>query len=109
MTDLPTEGHRPIINILGDQVALGPPRRDLLPTYERWMNDFDTLYLAGYIPGPRTVEALAELFVHELQDGIGDTGRYRLAMVSTDFPRVPAPGAAAVMSLGLLALARRRR
>jgi RimJ/RimL family protein N-acetyltransferase len=59
VADTPTHEHRPIINILGDRVALGPPRRDLLPTYERWMNDFDTLYLAGYIPGPRTLEGLS--------------------------------------------------
>src|SRR5689334_263285 len=29
-----------------------------MPTYERWMNDFDALYLAGFIPTARTLEAL---------------------------------------------------
>jgi len=32
---------RPILNIIGASVALGPLRRDLLPYYERWMNDFE--------------------------------------------------------------------
>lgn len=34
-------GDPPILNIIGEQVALGPIRRDLVPLYQRWMNDFD--------------------------------------------------------------------
>jgi len=32
---------QPIINIVGDQVALGPVKRDLLPLYQKWFNDFE--------------------------------------------------------------------
>lgn len=31
----------PILNIVGSQVALGPPRRDLLAIYLKWINDFE--------------------------------------------------------------------
>ncbi len=31
----------PVINIEGEKVALGPRRRDLLPLYQRWINDFE--------------------------------------------------------------------
>lgn len=62
MTDTPTPDPPPLINIQGDRVALGPLRRDLLPTYTRWMNDFDTLYLAGYTPRPRTLEEMTGSF-----------------------------------------------
>lgn len=31
----------PIISIVGERVALGPLRRDLVPLYERWVNDFE--------------------------------------------------------------------
>lgn len=31
----------PILNLLGEQVALGPLQRDLLPLYSRWANDFE--------------------------------------------------------------------
>jgi diamine N-acetyltransferase len=31
----------PILNILGDKVALGPHHRDLLPLYQKWVNDFE--------------------------------------------------------------------
>lgn len=27
------------VNIVGELVTLGPLRRDLVPTYQRWMND----------------------------------------------------------------------
>jgi diamine N-acetyltransferase len=48
---------RPIINIEGDRVALGPHRRDLLPTYQRWINDFEALRTLGAgPPQPTTME-----------------------------------------------------
>ncbi len=31
---------RPVVNIVGEKVALGPFTRDLLPAYHRWHNDF---------------------------------------------------------------------
>jgi RimJ/RimL family protein N-acetyltransferase len=50
-------GDYPVVNIVGDRVALGPQRRDLLPTYHRWINDFQALRtLGGVAPGPTTME-----------------------------------------------------
>ena len=46
----------PVVNILGEKVALGPHRRDLLPTYQRWINDFGTLRTLGMPPRPMTLE-----------------------------------------------------
>jgi len=37
----------PIVNITGERVALGPLRRDLLPDYQRWLNDFGTAPMLG--------------------------------------------------------------
>ena len=31
----------PILNIVGEKVALGPLRRDLIALYDRWFNDFE--------------------------------------------------------------------
>jgi len=47
----------PIINIVGEKVKLGPIRRDLLPTYLRWINDFDVVRTMGMQMGPMTMEA----------------------------------------------------
>jgi RimJ/RimL family protein N-acetyltransferase len=52
---------RPIVNILGERVALGPLHRGLLPFIERWNNDFRTVDLGGDDPRPRTSEALSAL------------------------------------------------
>ncbi len=34
------ESERPILNLIGEKVALGPIRRDLVALYQRWINDF---------------------------------------------------------------------
>ena len=46
----------PIISILGEQVALGPLRRDLIPTYTRWRNDPLVARTMNYTGGPVTLE-----------------------------------------------------
>ena len=47
---------RPIINIEGELVALGPIRRDLLPIYQRWINDFEVTRTLALYPSPITEE-----------------------------------------------------
>ncbi len=46
----------PIVNITGARVALGPIRRDLVPTYQRWLNDFAMLRTLDVSPQPMTLE-----------------------------------------------------
>src|SRR5215217_9234319 len=46
----------PILNIEGDLVALGPLRRDLLPLYQRWINDLHTMRTLDLPPRPLTIE-----------------------------------------------------
>ena len=41
------EDQQPIINIVGEKVALGPLRRDLVPLHQRWSNDFEVTRFAG--------------------------------------------------------------
>ncbi|MBX6342472.1 MAG: GNAT family N-acetyltransferase, partial [Thermomicrobiaceae bacterium] len=47
---------RPDLAILGERVALGPLRRDLVPTYQRWFNDFGTFRTLGAPPRPLTLD-----------------------------------------------------
>jgi len=51
------DAERPIVNIVGERVALGPIRRDLLPLYQRWFNDFSTLRTLAIPPHPLTMES----------------------------------------------------
>ena len=46
----------PIFNIVGEKVALGPLRKDLVPTYTRWYNNYHTLRTLGTTPVPLTLE-----------------------------------------------------
>ena len=52
-------GPFPIVNIVGERVALGPLHRGLLPLLERWENDFWTVDRGGGDPRPATAEAVA--------------------------------------------------
>lgn len=47
---------RPVINVEGQRVALGPYRRDHIPIYQAWINDFGTIRTLKLPPGPMTVE-----------------------------------------------------
>ena len=48
---------RPILNVVGQPVALGPQRRDLMPLVERWLNDFTILAPLDVPLRPLTREA----------------------------------------------------
>jgi RimJ/RimL family protein N-acetyltransferase len=52
----------PVLNVVGDRVALGPIRRDLLPTYQRWVNDLAAGDRLGMLPRPMTLEAEVEWY-----------------------------------------------
>lgn len=47
---------RPLLFVEGEQVGLGPLRRELIPLYQRWMNDLGTLRTLGVAPVPMTLE-----------------------------------------------------
>ncbi len=57
----------PIINITGEQVALGPHRRELLPLYQRWINDFEVTRNLGMPLRPMTLEAETAWFERAAQ------------------------------------------
>lgn len=50
------EARLPVFNIVGEKVALGPLRKDLIPTYTQWYNNFYTLRTLGTTPVPLTLE-----------------------------------------------------
>ena len=58
MTEAPArpDEQQPIINIAGEKVALGPLRRDLVPLYLKWENDFEVTRSVGAM-GPKSLEA----------------------------------------------------
>ena len=51
-----TELDGPILSIEGELIALGPLRRELIPLYLRWINNFGTTRTLGVSPRPMTLE-----------------------------------------------------
>ena len=54
--DREREPEQPVVNVVGERVALGPLRRDLLPAYQRWSNDLAAADRLGSLPQPVTLE-----------------------------------------------------
>lgn len=63
------ETHRPIVNIVGEKVALGPLNRGLLPLDHRWTSDFATLRMQGMTPTPHTMEWITRRYESGTADG----------------------------------------
>jgi diamine N-acetyltransferase len=51
----------PVLNVVGEKVALGPLVREHLPLHVRWLNDFHVIR-AFDTPRPRTLESLEAWF-----------------------------------------------
>ncbi len=56
-TGRPERRSRPVINITGEKVCLGPAAREHVPLVARWTNDFAVTVLAGDDLRPRSLEA----------------------------------------------------
>ncbi len=52
---VPDANTMPVVNIVGERVALGPLRREDIPLHHRWHNDFTIRRTLGE-PWPRTLE-----------------------------------------------------
>ncbi len=62
MTDsLSHDSEQALVNIVGEKVALGPLRHDLIPTYCRWHNDLSTSRTLG-LSWPTTMEQEEDSF-----------------------------------------------
>jgi RimJ/RimL family protein N-acetyltransferase len=64
----------PILNIMGEKVALGPFHPGLVPLLHRWLNDFEVTSLSGDPIKPKTLE---EVQMDYLRDVSGERREYR--------------------------------
>jgi diamine N-acetyltransferase len=63
--DREREPEQPVVNVVGERVALGPLRRDLLPAYHRWSNDLAAADRLGSLPRPVTLEGQTAWYEQE--------------------------------------------
>jgi RimJ/RimL family protein N-acetyltransferase len=63
-----TEANQPIVNIVGEKIALGPLRREVMDTFDlQWGNDFAVTVTHGHLPFPVTAEMAAGRYERILQ------------------------------------------
>src|SRR5258708_14019069 len=73
---------KPIINIIGEKVALGPTHKGMIPFFEKWDNDFDVSIMSGDALRPVTrevIEANYERHSKEDQGHVVDFAIYEYA------------------------------
>ena len=46
-TETDFQGEKPLLNIIGDKVALGPVEKSMIPDFARWENDFAVAVMSG--------------------------------------------------------------
>ena len=62
----------PVLNMRGEKIGLGPLSADLLPVYQRWLNDFDLLAMLDRRFRPLTNDWIRTWFERQSR-GNGDT------------------------------------
>jgi hypothetical protein len=58
---------KPLINVVGDKVALGPIKRDQLSLFLEWFNDFDYSRTTSSVR-PMALEVLEEFYDRDIKD-----------------------------------------
>src|SRR6266487_979687 len=58
-------GEEPLINIVGEKVALGPLHKDVLPILNKWENDFEVTFFSGDPMRPVVLEETATRYARE--------------------------------------------
>lgn len=59
---------RPIINVSGERVALGPLRRDLVPLYQAWINNLESQRFLAAVARPMTLDEEFSWFEAVIRD-----------------------------------------
>ena len=60
-------GEKPVLNFLGEKVALGPLQKSMIPTMHRWNNDFAVASLSGDPLRPTIQEEMEKEFEQRLK------------------------------------------
>src|ERR1700742_3307840 len=67
-TEADLQGEKPILNIVGEKVALGPIQKSMLPLFMRWENDFAVTLMSGDHVRPVSREELEADFARTAKE-----------------------------------------
>jgi len=67
-TEADLQSEKPVLNITGDKVALGPLQKSMIPAFLRWDNDFAVTSMSGDPLRPVSREQIEERFEQHLKE-----------------------------------------
>jgi RimJ/RimL family protein N-acetyltransferase len=67
-TEADFRGEKPVLNIIGDKVALGPVERSMIPDFARWENDFAVAVMSGDPLRPLSRAQMEERFARAREE-----------------------------------------
>lgn len=67
-TEADLQGEKPVLNISGNKVALGPLQKSMLPSFVHWENDFTVSSMSGDPLRPISRERIEERFERRLKE-----------------------------------------
>lgn len=69
-TEIDRQSEKPVLNILGEKVALGPAQKSMISSFVRWENDFAVALMSGDPLRPVSQESVEERFErHRKEEG----------------------------------------
>lgn len=70
-TETDLQGDKPLLNMHGDKVALGPLQKSMISSFQRWENDFAVSIMSGDYLGPVNWEKTEAHFERYLKKDAG--------------------------------------
>lgn len=67
-TETDIQGEKPVLNIIGEKVALGPVQKSMLASFLRWANDFTVTSMSGEPLRPVNREQIEQRFTRHPQE-----------------------------------------
>lgn len=67
-TEVDLQSEKPVLNISGDKVALGPLQKSMIPAFVKWENDFAVSLMSGSPLRPISREAIEGQFEQQLKE-----------------------------------------
>lgn len=68
-TEADLQSEKPILNIIGDRIALGPVRKSMASAFARWENDFSVTLMSGDPIGPVSQESVEARLERSSKEG----------------------------------------
>lgn len=67
-TESDLQGEKPVLNIVGNKVALGPVQKNMFPLFFQWENDFAVSLMSGDAIRPVSQESIEENYERHRKD-----------------------------------------